>query len=62
MRPAHRTLIRHAMRHVGFLTEEIETLDRDILNIIESNGLQRPHQLMNETAQSRGPAVVQSQR
>ena len=47
MRPAHRTLIRHAMRHMGFLTEEIQILDRDFVNIIESNGLQQPHQLRN---------------
>ena len=29
MRPAHRTLIRHAMRHMAFLAGEIEALDGD---------------------------------
>jgi transposase len=30
MRTSHRTLIRHAMRHMAFLAEEIDELDRDI--------------------------------
>ena len=46
MRPAHRTLIRHAMRYMAFLAGEIETLDRDIEKIIEANGLQKPHELL----------------
>lgn len=44
MRDSHRTLIRHAMRHMAFLAEEIEALDQEILQLIESAGLQDAHQ------------------
>jgi len=46
MRTAHRTLIRHAMRHLAFLAGEIEALDHDIEQMIESGGLKQPHQLL----------------
>src|SRR5215470_3156997 len=36
MRDSHRILIRHAMRHMAFLAEEIEALDREIQALIES--------------------------
>ncbi len=44
MRAAHRSLIRHAMRHMAFLAEEIEVLDREIQALIESAGLSPAHQ------------------
>ncbi len=36
MRDSHRTLIRHAMRHMAFLAEEIEALDQDIAALIQA--------------------------
>jgi transposase len=46
MRDSHRTLIRHAMRHMAFLSEEIESLDRDIAALIRDAGLSQPYQLL----------------
>jgi transposase len=46
MREAHRSLIRHAMRHMAFLAEEIESLDGDIRDRIESAELAQAHQLL----------------
>jgi transposase len=46
MRDTHRALIRHAMRHMAFLAEEIEVLDREIEQLIRSNGLDPAHQLL----------------
>jgi hypothetical protein len=39
MRTSHRILIRHAMRHMAFLAEEIEALDRDIATLIQEANL-----------------------
>ncbi len=46
MRDSHRTLIRHALRHMAFLSEEIDLLDRDIEKCIEAAGLNQAHQLL----------------
>jgi transposase len=46
MRNAHRKLIRHAMRHIAFLAEEIETLDQDIAEIIQAANLTEAYQLL----------------
>lgn len=46
MRGSHRALIRHAMRHMAFLAEEIEALDREIAELIRSAGLERAHELL----------------
>lgn len=46
MRDSHRKLIRYAMRHMAFLAEEIEALDKDIQALIESAGLASAHQLL----------------
>jgi transposase len=42
----HRSLIRHSMRHLAFLEEEIEELDREITRQIESEGFARQFQLL----------------
>jgi transposase len=46
MRDSHRALIRHAMRHMAFLADEIEDLDREIGKMIEAGGLQPAHRLL----------------
>lgn len=46
MRESHRTLIRHAMRHMAFLAGEIEDLDRDIEQLIKAAGLTDSYQLL----------------
>lgn len=46
MRDSHRTLIRYAMRHMAFLADEIEALDRDIQDLIRQAGLQPAYQLL----------------
>jgi transposase len=46
MRDTHRTLIRHAMRHLAFLAEEIESLDKDIAALIQNAGLGEAHRLL----------------
>jgi transposase len=46
MRASHRTLIRHAMRHMAFLADEIEALDRDIEQLIQAAGLNQQHELL----------------
>lgn len=46
MRDSHRKLIRHALRHLAFLADEIEALDADILELIETTGLAEAHQLL----------------
>jgi transposase len=46
MRSSHRTLIRHAMRHMAFLADEIESLDRDIQEMIRNAGLTPAHELL----------------
>jgi transposase len=46
MRSSHRALIRHAMRHMAFLADEIESLDRDIQELIRDAGLTQAHELL----------------
>jgi transposase len=46
MRDTHRRLIRHAMRHMAFLAEEIEALDQDIVDLIQAANLAAPYQLL----------------
>lgn len=46
MRSSHRTLIRHAMRHMAFLAEEIEALDRDIAARITEANLNAAYELL----------------
>jgi transposase len=46
MRESHRTLIRHAMRHMAFLAEEIEALDQDIAALIQEANLTQAYQLL----------------
>jgi transposase len=46
MRDTHRALIRHAMRHMAFLADEIETLDREIEQLIRTSGLDSAHRLL----------------
>jgi transposase len=46
MRDSHRTLIRHAMRHMAFLAKEIEALDRDIAALIGEASLTRAYELL----------------
>jgi transposase len=46
MRHSHRVLIRHAMRHMAFLSEEIDALDHDILKLIKEAKLTPAFQLL----------------
>ncbi len=46
MRDSHRTLMRHAMRHMAFLAEEIEALDQDIAALIGQANLTAAYQLL----------------
>jgi transposase len=46
MRDTHRTLIRHAMRHMAFLAEQIETLDQDIAALIREANLTPAYELL----------------
>jgi len=46
MRDTHRSLIRHAMRHMAFLADEVESLDGEIQRLIWDAGLDRAHQLV----------------
>jgi transposase len=46
MRDTHRKLIRHAMRHMAFLAEQIEALDQDIVDLIQAANLAAPYQLL----------------
>ncbi|MDP9169973.1 MAG: IS110 family transposase [Acidobacteriota bacterium] len=46
MRESHRKLIRHSMRHLAFLAEEIESLDRDIAALIRDAELTTAYELL----------------
>src|SRR6202166_2150639 len=46
MRDSHRTLIRHAMRHMAYLAEEIEALDQDISALIGKADLTPAYELL----------------
>ena len=46
MRDSHRTLIRHAMRHMAFLAEEIEALYQDIAALIREADLTPAYELL----------------
>jgi transposase len=58
MRDSHRTLIRHAMRHMAFLAEEIESLDRDIATLIRDANLTEAHQLLQTIPGIRAQAAA----
>lgn len=53
MRDSHRSLIRHAMRHMAFLAEEIEELDRDIATLIRESNLTDAYELLQSIPASR---------
>jgi len=46
MRSSHRTLIRHAMRHMAFLAEEVDALDQDITDLIREANLRPAYELL----------------
>jgi transposase len=46
MRNSHRILIMHAMRHMAFLAEEIDALDRDIATLIREANLLEAYELL----------------
>jgi transposase len=46
MRTSHRILIRHAMRHMAFLAEQIEALDQDIAALIAEANLSAAYELL----------------
>jgi transposase len=58
MRTSHRTLIRHAMRHMAFLAEEIETLDQDIVALIRGADLSVAYQLLQTIPGVRAQAAA----
>jgi transposase len=58
MRASHRTLIRHAMRHMAFLAEEIDELDRDIGKLIEETNLTQAYELLQTIPGIRSQAAA----
>jgi transposase len=58
MRASHRTLIRHAMRHMAFLAEEIDELDRDIGKLIEATNLTQAYELLQTIPGIRSQAAA----
>jgi transposase len=58
MRHSHRVLIRHAMRHMAFLTEEIDALDRDILDLIREAKLTPAFELLQTVPGIRAQAAA----
>jgi transposase len=58
MRTSHRTLIRHAMRHMAFLTEEIEALDQDIATRIQEANLTEAYELLQTIPGIRSQAAA----
>ena len=46
MRAPHRKLIRHAMAHMAFLAQQVESIDRDILEPIQESELKQAHELL----------------
>lgn len=58
MRDSHRTLIRHAMRHMAFLAEEIDALDKDIEQMIGNAHLSEPFELLQTIPGIRSQAAA----
>jgi transposase len=58
MRHSHRVLIRHAMRHMAFLAEEIDALDRDILDLIREANLMPAFELLQSVPGIRQQAAA----
>jgi transposase len=58
MRSSHRVLIRYAMRHMAFLADEIESLDRDIQELIRDAGLTPAHELRQSLPGMQGTAAA----
>jgi transposase len=58
MRESHRTLIRHAMRHMAFLAEEIEALDQDIAALIREAKLAPAYELLQTIPGIRSQAAA----
>lgn len=54
----HRFLIRHSMRHLAFLEEEIESLDQEIGKQIESAGFDKQFQLLQTIPGIKGEAAA----
>jgi len=58
MRTSHWTLIRHAMRHMAFLAEEIEALDQDIAKLIQEANLTGAYELLQTIPGIRAQAAA----
>jgi len=58
MRASHRTLIRHAMRHMAFLAEEMEALDQDIAALIREANLTPAYELLQTIPGIRSQAAA----
>ncbi|HLJ17600.1 MAG TPA: IS110 family transposase [Bryobacteraceae bacterium] len=58
MRTSHRTLIRHAMRHMAFLAEQIEALDQDIAQLIHEANLSGAYELLQTIPGIRAQAAA----
>jgi transposase len=58
MRDSHRFLITRAMRHMAFLADEIEALDREIARSIGSPNLAQPNQLLQTIPGIRSQAAA----
>lgn len=58
MRTSHRILIRHAMRHMAFLAEEIEALDQDIAALIREANLTQAYELLQTIPGIRSQAAA----
>ncbi len=58
MRSSHRILIRHAMRHMAFLAEEIDSLDQDITTLIQDANLSKPYELLQTIPGIRSTAAA----
>jgi hypothetical protein len=58
MRTPHRALIRHAMRHMAFLAEQIEALDQEIARLIQEENLEGAYELLQTIPGIRAQAAA----
>ncbi len=58
MRDTHRTLIRHAMRHMAFLSEQIEALEQNIAALIQDANLTPAYELLQTIPGIRSQAAA----
>ena len=58
MRDTHRALIRHAMRHMAFLAEELEALDQEIATLIRDANLMQAYELLQTIPGIRSTAAA----